>query len=213
MLKECGPETLQNMYGITSGEFSSFELYKAFVEVVLAGVGVRRQGKNKAGRRYWESNKRFIPIVEMYTISDEAWAFLIFLNCRHVWDYDIKELKKDNCYSPRRSKSGGEGNIRPDTRWTRQKKVNGIDKGNAWTKEGKEMYNDSFLRIDSFRKSSKGKMVVSRLVEAFKEEEKTKQRNNKEKRDYSGEENALSESAISCNERPFKMLRETFGDD
>jgi hypothetical protein len=207
ILKESETEDLLNMYDVSMASGSSFDLYKAFVEIILAGVGVRRLGRNKGGGKYWETNKRYTSIVEMYTVSDEAWAVLIFMNCRHVWDYDVMELEKNTKYSPKPKKGGKIDESRPGTRWTRQKSLIGNDKGNGWTKEGKEMYNNCYTRIKCFRESDKGKRVVSRLLEVFKAEDQTNiTRDKQRKRMFGNGESTLGE-------KPLKILREDFGDD
>jgi hypothetical protein len=206
-LKNAETGDLLGMYDDSMSSSSSFDLYKAFVEIILAGVGVRRLGRNKGGGKYWETNKRFTSIVEMYTVSDEAWAVLIFMNCRHVWDYDVTKLEGNSCYSPKVQKGGKRDENRPGTRWTRQRSAIGTDKGTGWTKEGKEMYNECYIRIQRFRKSCRGKRTVSRLLEVFKaEEQATNTINKQRKRIKMNGENAFGE-------KPLKILREDFGDD
>lgn len=101
MLKATiGSDMLLRMYG-DSNVSPSFDLYHAFVEIILAGVGVRCKGRSKAGKIFWRVNKVFMPITEMFTVSDEAWALLIFMNSAHVWEYDVEQYSKNSCYSPK----------------------------------------------------------------------------------------------------------------
>lgn len=117
--------------------------------------------KHTNGAMVWKLKHRKCSIKSMYSVSDEALAFLILDNSCEIWERKARgeEVLADGKYMTRAA--GGRANFR-----------------RAWSNRGKERYNKLFAQVSELRSFTLSTTVEGELMNRWKQESRTNSRRN-----------------------------------